>query len=243
MNNPDNFSHHASSSALALPIKYNQTRTIDVYPHTLRDNRLIAFFEDTTAAEQYKILRTQVLHKIKEQRLNTLLVTSPAEGEGKSLTAANLAISIAKDVAHTAMLVDADLNNPYLHWLFGIQQEAGLADCLISNMPLPNILINPGISRLTLLPGNVGLPDSAEIIGSPKMTTLISEIKHRYQDRVIIFDTPPVLKKADALILSRQVDGVLLVVEYGKTGRTQIQKALDHLSNTNLLGVVLNKAL
>lgn len=231
----------ASSSALALPIQYNQTRIVDVYLDTLRENRLVAFFEAAPAAEQYKILRTRVLHRMKEQGLNTILVTSPGHGEGKSLTAANLAACLAMDVAHTALLVDADLNTPCLHRLFGVSQDYGLADCLISDMPMARILINPGISRLTLLPGNTGLPDSAEIIGSPKMTALINEIKHRYQDRFIIFDTPPVLEKADALILSRQVDSTILVVEHGKTTKEQLKKATDLLKTTNLLGIVYNK--
>lgn len=228
---------------MALPIQYNQTRIVDVNPNTLRENRLVAFFEDAPAAEQYKILRTQVLHQIKEQGLNTILITSPGHGEGKSLTAANLAACLAMDVAHTALLVDADLKNPSLHKLFGISQDYGLADCLISDIPMSRILINPGISRLTLLPGNAGLPDSAEIIGSPRMRALISEIKHRYQDRFIIFDTPPVLEKADALILSKQVDGAILVVEHGRTTKTQLNKAIEHLKETNLLGIVFNKGI
>ncbi|MDY6905426.1 MAG: polysaccharide biosynthesis tyrosine autokinase [Thermodesulfobacteriota bacterium] len=244
MNLSDKNGHYpASSSAMALPIQYNQTRIVDVYPNLLRENRLVAFFEDAPAAEQYKILRTQVLHRVKEQGMNTILVTSPGQGEGKSLTAANLAASLAMDVAHTALLVDVDLKKPRLHQLFGISQDYGLADCLVNDIPLSQILINPGISRLTLLPGNTGLPDSAEIIGSPKMTALINEIKHRYQDRFIIFDTPPVLEKADALILSKQVDGAILVVEQGRTTKDQLKKAIDLLEATRLLGIVFNKVI
>ncbi len=230
-----------TTSTLATAIQYTQTQVIPVDPQVMRDNKLAAFFEDLPATEQYKILRTQIFHKITGQQLNTIMVSSPGYGEGKSLTAANLAISLAKDAAHTALLVDTDFHTPGLQKLFGLTQKNGLADCLLRDIPLSEILVNPGINRLTLLPGSPNkLPEASEIAGSPKMAALIKEIKNRYDDRFIVFDAPPVLEKADALILSQLVDGVILVVEQGKTQKKHITKALDLLKNANLLGLVLN---
>ena len=229
-------------STLAASIDYSQTRIVEVNPNTMRDNRLISFFNGSPVTDQYKILRTKILHKTKEEGLNTILVTSAADSEGKSITAANLAISLAREVVHTVLLVDADLRNPSLHRLFGIEPAGGLSDCLLNGIPLSNLLINPGINKLTILPGRHKLPDSAEIVGSPKMMELIHEMKNRYQDRYIIFDSPPLIGSADTLILSEYVDGVILVVEYGKTQKGQIEKALELLKERNLIGTILNKA-
>jgi len=229
-------------SSLATSIDYTQTRIFRVNHHTMRDNRLISFFDESHVSAQYKILRTQILHKTKEEGLNTILVTSAGESEGKSITAANLAISLAREVTHTVLLVDADLRNPSLHRLFGVEPEGGLSDCLLNDIPLSDLLINPDINKLTILPGRHKLPESAEIVGSPKMMELIHEMKNRYQDRYIIFDSPPLIGSADTLILSKFVDGVILVVEYGRTQKDQIEKAMELLKEINVIGTILNKA-
>lgn len=226
---------------LTSPIKYTQSKIIKVAHDILCCNRLMAFFDDSPVCDQYKILRTQILHKTKEEGLNTILVTSPGESEGKSITAANLAISLAREVVHTVLLVDADLRNPSLHSLFGIESDKGLSDCLLNDMPVSEFLINPGINKLTILPGRDKLLNSTEIIGSPKMRELVHEMKNRYHDRYIIFDSPPLLGSADTLILSQYVDSVILVVEYGKTQKDQIEKALELLKERNLVGTILNK--
>ena len=229
-------------SRMATAIDYNQTKIIEVNPDTMHDNRLISFFDGVPASEQYKILRTQILHKTKEEGLNTILVTSVGENEGKSITAANLAISLAREVVHTVLLVDTDLRNPFLHKLFGVKPVGGLSDCLLNDIPLSNLLINPGINKLTILPGHHRLRDSADIVGSPKMVELIREMKNRYRDRYIIFDSPPLIGSADTLILSEYVDGVILVIEHGKTQKSQIEKAMELLKGANLIGTILNKA-
>ncbi len=228
--------------SLAKSIDYTQTRIVDANLNAVHDNRLVSFFDESYISAQYKILKTQILHKTKNEGLNTILVTSAGDGEGKSTTAANLAISLAREVVQTVLLVDADLRNPSLHHLFGIEPASGLSDYLLKNISLSELLINPGINKLTLLPGHRKFSDSAEIIGSPKMIELIHEMKNRYQDRYIIFDSPPLLGCADTLILSKYVDGVILVVEYGKTLNDQIKKSMELLKERNLIGTILNKA-
>jgi len=223
-------------------IRYEETKVIKVSETTLQENRLAAFFDNTSIADQYKILKTRILQQTMEAGLNTLLVTSAVDNEGKSITAANLAISLAKELQQTVLLVDADLRRPSLHNLFALSPSAGLSDCLLDNKPLNNLFISPGINKLTMLLGNKKVANSAELMGSPRMKKLVEEVKHRYKDRYIIFDSSPLLGFADALILSEYVDGIILVVEYGKTQRHELEKALRLIKGKNLIGAVLNKS-
>jgi protein-tyrosine kinase len=233
-----------SNTLSELP-KYKQTkqtRTCEIPREILKENRLIALFDESPLVNQYKVLKTQILQRMKLEGLNTLLVTSAKEKEGKSLTAANLAISLAKELPYTVLLVDADLRMPSLGSFFGLPQARGLSDFFLDDLPLAELLVSPGIDKLTLLPGNESLGNSAEVISSPKMKQLVEEMKHRYHDRFIIFDSAPLLGYADSMILSQYVDGVILVVEYGKTQRDEVEKAFQLLQGSNVIGTVLNKA-
>ena len=231
-----------TASTLPVPISYVHTKIQRVSEKTMRRNRLEAFFDDSPVAEYYRVLKTQILQLTREKGFNTLLVTSTGGNEGKSLTAANLAISLAKELQHTVLLIDADLKRPSLHRLFDINPPGSLSDALNGNNRLAGRLVNPGINKLTMLLNNQIFPNSAEIMGSPGMRRLIEEVKHRYADRYIIFDAPPVLGAADSLILSRYVDGVILVAAHGETQAEDLYKAMDLLKDTNVLGTVLNKA-
>jgi len=207
----------------------------------LKKNLLLTLIDEPLSVDLYNILRTQILHRTREKGHNTIMITSALEGEGKTTTAINLAVSIAKEEKQTVLLVDADLRNPMVSKLLGFQSELGLSDYLQRDVRLENILFNPGIANMVVLPGGRPLPNSTDLIGSTKMEVLVSEMKHRYPNRYIIFDCPPVLSLSDALIFSSYVDGAILVVEAGKTSRNQIQSALDLLSDKNIIGLVMNK--
>lgn len=242
---PENGSSQAKKpqrrSASPLRINYSQSSVVDVQEETLKKNRLIAFFEGNLISDQYKIIKTKILQKTREQGLNTILVTSAFRKEGKSVTAANIAISLAKEVAHTVLLVDADLRKPSIHQLFAIEPKMGLTDYLLNGASLPDLFINPGIDRLLFLPGRFTAESSAELISAPKMEGLVQELKERYKERYIIIDSSPLIESAEALILSNYVDGVILVVEAGKTQLPYIEKALELLKGRNIIGLVLNK--
>jgi len=229
-------------NTLPVPISYTHSKIVKVPEETLKRNRLEAYFDDSPAAEHYKVLKTQLLQMTREKGLNTLLVTSAEDNVGKSLTAANLAISLAKELEHTVLLVDADLKKPSLHKLFELAPPGSLSDALHGNGHLAGRLVNPGINKLTMLLGNQTFAGSAEIMGSPAMRNLITEMKTRYEDRYIIFDAPPVLGTADALILSKYVDGVILVVAHDQSQGEAVYKAMELLKETNVIGTVLNKA-
>ena len=121
-------------------------------------------------------------------------------------------------------------------------RRGNLSDALFGGNRLAGRLVNPGINKLTMLLNSQTFPNSAEIMGSPAMRGLIEEMKHRYADRYIIFDAPPVLGAADSLILSRYVDGVIMVAAHGDTQGEDLYKAMELLKETNVLGTVLNKA-
>lgn len=224
-------------------IEYTQTRTIKVSNDFLREQRIVSGFEPGLVTDAYKILRTQVLQKMRENSWNALAVTSPGEDEGKTLTAINLALSLAMEVDQTVLLVDADLRHPTVHQHFGLRVGPGLSDYLTSDTPLEEILVHPGIGRFVLLPGGKPLQNSAEMLRSPKMIELVQELKNRYPSRIVLFDLPPVLSAADALAFSPYVDAALLVVEEAKTENEDIVHAARLLDSTHLIGTVLNKSL
>jgi len=224
-------------------VAYSQTRHIEVSAPELRAKRVVKGFDPCAFTDAYKMLRTQVLQRLNENNWNVLAVTSPGTGEGKTLTALNLAVSLAMELNYTVLLVDANLRHPSLHEHLGLPGSPGLSDYLAKDTPLTELFVHPrGIDHLTILPGGHAMLNSAEMLNSPKMSRLVDELKTRYASRIVIFDLPPVLDAADATAFAPYVDATLLVVEEGKTRRKEVERALDLLSATNVLGTVLNKS-
>ncbi len=223
-------------------ITYSATRTMAVSQEELRRRRVITAIDDNLVREEYKILRTQILQRTREQQKNTLMITGPAPNEGKTLTAINLAISLSHEVDKTVLLVDADLRYPSIHSYFGIPSSPGLVDYLAGKAALADLLVHPqGFDKLVILPGGKAVAGAAELIGSPMMSNLVRELKHFYPDRYVLFDLPPVLSYADPLAFAPFVDAIILVVAMGKTPKEDIQKAADLFKDFPVLGLVLNK--
>ncbi len=220
-----------------------QTQFITLDDAVLRENRIVTGLAPSAFTEAYSILRTQVLQRFKENHWNVLAVTSPGGGEGKTLTAINLAISISREVDYTVLLVDANLRHPWMLEHLGLSRRKGLSDYLTGDAPLPELLIQTNrVEHLVLLPAGQPLANSAEMLNSPKMAELVREMKSRYHSRIIIFDLPPVLTSADALAFAPYVDAALLVIEEGLTQKQDVERAVELLGNTNIVGTVLNKA-
>ncbi len=225
------------------PITYTRTRSLHIPLPVLREHRVMASYKKGPFVDAYKILRTQVTHRLRENGWNVLGVTSPGYGEGKTLTAVNLAVSLAMETTQTVLLVDSDLQDPSVHEVFGLQNCLGLADYLLDDQPVEDLLLHPGIGRFVLLPGGRAISNSTEILTSPKMVALVEELKHRYPSRVVIFDLPPLLHTADVLAFSPYTDALLMVVEEGRTTGDELQRALGLVKNSRpVLGTVLNKA-
>ena len=224
-------------------IEYAQTQPVSLDVDVLRRNRIVTGLEPGPFTESYKMLRTQILHRFKENNWNVLGVTSPGEDEGKTLTAINLAISITREVEYSVLLVDANLRHPQMLEHFGLPQRKGLSDYLAGDVTMTELLIQPGpIEHLVVLPGGTPQANSGEMLNSPMMAELVQGMKNRYHGRIIIFDLPPLLTSADALAFSPYIDAALLVVEDGKTRKQDVERAVELLSTTNIVGTVLNKA-
>lgn len=192
-------------------------------------------------AEEYRKLKSVLVSMTRQDTFrNTLMVASSVSGEGKSITALNLAISMAQEFDHTVLLVDADLRKPSLHSYFGLEPKIGLSDCLQHGVDPSDALIKTGIGKLTLLPSGKPVRNPAELFSSQRMAELIQEMKHRYPDRYIIIDTPPVLLFAETLSLSYLVDGVVFVVREGMASVQNINDALANLKGSLVLGMVYN---
>ena len=224
-------------------IKYTQTRSIDVADNVLREHRLINALEQSEYTDSIKRLRTQVLQRMEDNGWNVLAVTSASRGEGKTQTALNLGISIAMEVEYTVLVVDANLRHPSVHEYFGMESSTGLSDYLKTDIALSEILVNPkNIEHFVIIPGGKPMHNSAEMLSSPRMGSMVEELKKRYPKRIVLFDLPPLLGAADALAFAPYIDAALLVVEDGVTSETDLRAAVDMLSVTNVIGTVLNKS-
>lgn len=221
---------------------YTQTKSIRLNTTHLESSRLHTLLDHALAVDRYNVLCTQILQETRDSGRNTIMVTSCIEGEGKTVTAINLATSIARKSQHTVLLVDADLRNPKVRSYLGFHADKGLFHYLEENVPISQLLVNPGIPKLVVLSAGKPLLRSTEILGSPKMEALVREMKTRYPERYVIFDCPPLLSVPDSMVFSSYVDGVVLVVEAGRTSTEQIRRSVDLLKDRPLLGTVLNKS-
>lgn len=223
-------------------ITYTSTRTVPMPVGELREKRIITE-QQNGISDAYRVLRTQVLQRLNEKNWNTLAITSPGNGAGKSLTAINLAISLAREVDNTVLLIDANLRSPKLDKYFDFHAEYGLSDYLLHDKPLGEMLVNPeGVSRFVVLPAGRAIANSSEMLSSPKMQRLVEEVKHRYPSRIIIFDLPPLLESSDTLAFIPNADATLLVIEEGKTQETELKQAFELLQGNEVIGTVLNKS-
>jgi protein-tyrosine kinase len=231
--------------APAVPdqIVYTHTRSLEIPAAVLREKRIVEGFDSGPFVDAIKILRTQVTHRVREKGWNVIGVTSPGNFEGKTLTAVNLAVSMAMDVTQSVLLVDANLQRPTIHDMFDLGPCRGLADYLLDDVPIEKLLVHPGIGRFVLLPGGRSVPHSVEALTSPKMIALVDEFKHRYPSRMIMIDLPPLLHTSDVLAFAPYVDALLLVVEEGRTQTEDLERALSLVKDsTPVLGTVLNKS-
>ena len=209
------------------------------------DNPLLVTLNDpqSAIAEEYRKMKS-ILVKLTcgDEFRNTLMVTSSVPGEGKSITALNLAVSLAQDYDHTVLLVDADLRRPSIHRYLGVERKKGLAECLTGDADLREAITPTGIGRLSVVTVGALPPNPVELFSSNRMKELLEEIKLRYQDRFVIFDTPPLLPFAETRTLAHLVDGVVFVIKEQCATQANIKDSLEALKGCDVLGVVYNDA-
>ena len=194
------------------------------------------------AAEAYRTLRTNIDFSSLERSIHTLLVTSVASNENKSITVANLAVSMAQGDKKT-ILVDADVRRPALHTLFGLNNDKGLTSLFIdAKGPIEPALQAVNVPNLQVLTSGPLPPNPAELLGSQRMLDVIEALKSRAD--IVLFDAPPIIAVTDASVLGTRVDGVLLVVQAGQTRREQAKRARQQLEKLHIrvIGAVLSGA-
>ena len=209
----------------------------------LKKNRVINFEYPDDARNSYKMLRTRTVQKMRTEKWRILAITSPLEGAGKSLTALNLAITLASHGDHEVFLFDLDLRNPSIATYLGLPgDQKGIGDYVAGKAAFGSIAYDVGIENLVVVPGFERHLNSSELIASSPMVDLFANIVTQYRDPFIIVDLPSVLTADDALAISPIIDGFLLVVSESETLRDDVTKSLELLRGSNIFGVVHNKA-
>jgi len=221
-------------------IHYSKTKVATLDARQLQSRHIIYGDADRVGLTAYKMLRTQVLQRMNSRGWNALAITSPAPDDGKTLTSINLSISLARELNQTVLLVDMNLRNPSVHKRFGLSPEKGIGDYLLGHAQMSDVMINPGIERLVIMPGRTSLENSSEVLSSPAMGSLVQELKTRYPSRMVIFDLPPVLSADDALAFAPYVDAFLLVLRDGKTTTKELEHTMEIMKDAPIIGTVLN---
>jgi protein-tyrosine kinase len=206
---------------------------------TLHPALVAAISPHSAAAEQYRAIRTRIDQHETDNPLRTLMVTSPGAGDGKSITAANLALTMAQEYQRTVILVDADLRAPRIQSLFGLESGPGLAEVLSGQASLDEVLLYVADQRLAILPAGSPPQFPTELLGSAAMRRTLDQLRARF-DRVLV-DLPAVLPLADVAVASPLSDGIVMVVRAGVTQRPALEQALATLEGDRVIGVVLNE--
>jgi len=203
---------------------------------------LVALEKESTAAEQYKILREQVKRLRIQTEARSIAVTSPIKGDGKTSVVANLAVATALDSEQHVLLIDADLRFPELHRYFGVPSSPGLADYLRSNSKedLSNYIQNGFLPNLRIMPAGKPEALSSELLAKSKTRDLMEEIYSRFPGYQVIIDAPPILSTSDPLVLANTVDIIIMVVRVGNTPRKYLSEAVESLNSDKLKGIVLS---
>lgn len=223
------------------PPKYTSSTQFRINPETVEKNRGVSVYPDAKEVEKYKILRTRIHQQTKSRKMNTIMVTSPNRNEGKTVTAINMGFVFARNLNQTVLLVDCDFKGQDIHRYLGINSKSSLIDYFLDDKPLQDLIIWPGIEKLTLISGNRTVQDATELLSSDMMEKLVEEMGSRYDDRYVFFDCAPLLERSEAISMAPMVDGIIMVVEAGKTSKKDVQKAVSLLPQDKFLGFVLNR--
>ncbi len=223
-------------------IEYHKTSVQDLDVGHLEKNRIISLSKTDPRTIAFDRLRTQVTKIMQDNGWRTIAVTSPTTGCGKTTVSINLAFSIAYQTEQTVLLVDFDLRAPDIANYLGIGKKVSLYEYVRGECDLSDVFVNPGIPRLTVLPNQTPILNAAETLMTTRVRELVTDIRNRYESRMVIFDLPPLLSTDDALAFLPQVDCVLLVVSNGVTTKSEIRESMRLVSSSELIGTVLNMA-
>jgi protein-tyrosine kinase len=202
----------------------------------------------TTLLEEFRIIKRPLLKRAFAERAkgemppNLIMITSSLPGEGKTYCAINLAMSIAMELDHTVLLVDADVARPSVLRTFGLPAQRGLMDILIDDkLDLSEVLLRTNVDTLSILPAGTSTPRATELLASSTMSSLVTEIANRYPDRVVIFDSPPLLLTSESRVLASHMGQIVVVVEAQTTTQHAVKEALHKLEGFDNVNLIYNK--
>jgi protein-tyrosine kinase len=209
----------------------------------LKERRVIATGDTQAAGHAYRMLRTQVLQRARGHGLSTLGVVSAVNGEGKTLTAVNLALSLAAEPNQSVLLLDLDLRRPAVARTLGLAAQRGLESWFGGDEPTRNVCYGiEGVERFYVLPTMAPVMGSSEVLAGIGTRKLFNELKGRDPGRMLIVDLPPVLLSDDALMVAPLLDAVVLVVNERRTKREDVVRVVELLGTTRIVGTVLNRS-
>jgi protein-tyrosine kinase len=209
----------------------------------LERNKLVPGIEDKAAITAYKVLRTRILQRMRSNSWRSFIISGASVGEGKTLTACNLAVTMAKEPNQSVFLVDLDLQRSSVATYFDLDVKLGIGDYLAGRADIEDIVYAPqDLDRIAIIPNRAPVENSSELITSPRMKALTKWLKDRGSAPLVIYDMPPILSCDDVLAFLPSVDAILMVVSEGYTERSQLTRAIHMIGDANLLGVVLNRS-
>ncbi|WP_313030935.1 XrtA-associated tyrosine autokinase [Massilia alkalitolerans] len=238
----------SSPPSAATPARL-RTRQVDLDLAKMRDMGLVtAAGGRTTLLEEFRIIKRPLLNRAFGERVpggmppNLIMITSSLPGEGKTYCAINLAMSIAMELDHTVLLVDADVARPSVLRTLGLPAERGLMDILLDDkLDLSDVLLRTNVDTLSILPAGTSTPRATELLASSTMSTFVNEIANRYPDRVIIFDSPPLLLTTESRVLASHMGQIVVVVEAQTTTQHAVKEALHKLEGFQNVNLIYNK--
>ena len=202
----------------------------------------------TSLLEDFRIIKRPLLQRAFNERAqgdkpgNLIMVTSSLPGEGKTYTAINLAMSIAMELDHTVLLVDADVARPSVLRTLGLPPQRGLMDILVDDkLDMGDVMLRTNVDTLSILPAGTATPRATELLASSTMTQLVNEIANRYPDRIVIFDSPPLLLTSESRVLASHMGQIVMVVEAQTTTQHAVKEALHQLEGYSNVNLIYNK--
>jgi protein-tyrosine kinase len=243
----DSQKHARQLAAPAKPIlQPARFESVELNLVACAENRILAPGGDdlleARGAAAYRILRTRILQRVRTNGWTAIGFTSPGPTEGKSVTAINLALAIAKEMNNNVFLVDLDLRNPSVARYLGVMPPHDLVDFLAGHDPVDGTLFSVGIENLLLAGSTQSNKDSSELIAAGRHMELFAYIASISSQPLILVDLPPVLSTDEAMVIAPQLDAVFMVVGEGSTRRDGLARSVELLSEFHLAGIILNKS-
>ena len=220
---------------------YTVSRRVTLDWERIAANRCVGLLPGSPESNDYKVLRTSIARRMQANGWRTLMITSLQPGEGKTVTAINLAAMFAKEFHRTVLLVDADLAGQPIQRYLGFESDRGLVDYILGDCRVDEMIVWPQVEKFTVVSGGRTVQETTELLSSPRMQALVDELKNRYADRTIFFDVPCIRGSADAMAFSAVVDAILIVVQAGKTPLPDLRSATAQLPEEKIVGFVMNR--